>query len=177
MSATIEIKDDLFCEMIFSLLDQVDTNQQVDWLKKYGANFIDLKLYKFVEERHAISQTEFDQMTSNFWDDEVMYKDVAWIDLQGIIGTNLYQNYLGFGFDDKQTVTDINYEMEGFGLDKAKSYYSPVLLKSIVANHNLGDTDTFSFTKAITTSNAICIVFKIKSGSQDYFYNIITDPC
>ncbi len=176
MSTTIKIQDDLFCEMIFSLLDEVTTKQQVDWLYKYGANFYDLKLFEFIEKRHAISDVDYDKMTSDFWSGGVQYMDYTWDSLLKSIGTDLYQNYVGFSFDDRETVADIKYTMEGFGADKAKNYYSPVLLRSIAANHGLVDNDVFSFTKAMTSNNDVCIVFKIKSAGQEYFYDILTDP-
>lgn len=176
MSATIEIQDDLFCEMIFSLLDQVDAKYQIDWLKKYGVNFYDLGLYKFIEDKHTISEKMFTDITSKFWDKEVQYQIIKWADLSKILGDDFYENYLGFGFNSKQTITDISSTMEAYNQDVAKRYYSPMLFKSIAEIHGLLEEDIFYFTKAIMPNNDICIVFKIKTKEQEYFYNIISDP-
>ena len=176
MSATIEIQDDLFCEMIFSLLDQVDSKNQVDWLKKYGVNFYDLGLYKFIEDKHTISETKFKEITSKFWDREVQYQIIKWADLSKILGVDFYENYLGFSFDSKQTITDIGTTMEGYNQDAAKRYYSPMLFKSIAEIYGFAPDDVFYFTKAIMPNNDICIVFKIKIEGQMIFYNIISDP-
>lgn len=176
MSATIEIQEDLFCEMISSLLDKVDTLEQVEWLKNYGANFYDLKLYKYVENKHGVSPEFFSEITTKFWDDVVKYKHLTWADLKAIITTDFYDKHLGLGFDCKQTVTDITCTMETYGTDKAKRYYSATLLKSIAANHNLVDEDLFSFTKAVMPNNDVCVVFKIVKAEQEYFYNISQLP-
>jgi hypothetical protein len=176
MSATIEIQEDLFCEMIFSLLDKVDTKEQVDWLKNYGANFYDLKLYKYVENKHGISSGFFTDITTKFWDDAIQYKHLTWEALKEIITTNFYEKHLGLGFDCKQTVTDITFTMEEYGSDKAKRYYSATLLKSIAATHELVNEDLFSFTKAIMPNNDVCVVFKIVKAEQEYFYNITEMP-
>jgi len=97
MSATIEIQEDLFCEMISSLLDKVDTKEQVEWLKKYGANFYDLKLYKFVESKHGVSSGFFSEITAKFWNDAVQYKHITWEALKEIITTDFYGKHLGLG--------------------------------------------------------------------------------
>lgn len=176
MSATIEIQEDLFCEMIFSLLDKADTKEQVEWLKNYGVNFYDLKLYKFVETKHGISSEFFSEITAKFWNDAVQYKHITWEALKEIITTDFYGKHLGLGFDCKQTVTDITFTMEEYGSDKAKRYYSATLLKSIAANHELVDEDLFSFTKAVMPNNDVCVVFKIVKAEQEHFYNIAQDP-
>ena len=176
MSATIEIQENLFCEMISSLLDKADTKDQVEWLKNYGANFYDLKLYKFVEGKHAVSAEFFTEITTKFWNDTVQYKHINWAALKDIITTDFYDNYLGLGFDCKQTITDITFTMEDCGCDKAKRYYSATLLKSIAVNHELDDEDLFSFTKAVMPNNDVCVVFKIIKAEQEYFYNITQDP-
>lgn len=176
MSATIEIQEDLFCEMISSLLDKADTKEQVEWLKNYGANFYDLKLYKFVETKHSVSSGFFSEITAKFWNDAVQYKHITWEALKEIITTDFYGKHLGLGFDCKQTVTDITFTMEEYGSDKAKRYYSATLLKSIAANHELVDEDLFSFTKAVMPNNDVCVVFKIVKAEQEHFYNIAQDP-
>jgi hypothetical protein len=176
MSATIEIQENLFCEMISSLLDKVDTKEQVEWLKNYGVNFYDLKLYKFVEDKHVVTAQFFNEITANFWNDAVQYKHLTWVALKGIITTDFYDKHIGFGFDCKQTITDITCTMEDYGSDKAKRYYSATLLKSIAINHGLTDEDLFSFTKAVMPNNDICIVFKIIKAEQEYYYNITQIP-
>lgn len=176
MSATIEIQENLFCEMISSLLDKADTKDQVEWLKNYGANFYDLKLYKFVEGKHAVSAEFFTEITTKFWNDTVQYKHINWAALKDIITTDFYDKYLGLGFDCKQTITDITFAKEAYGSDKAKRYYSATLLKSITANHELVNEDMFSFTKAVMPNNVVCVVFKIVKAEQEYFYNITQDP-
>jgi hypothetical protein len=176
MSATIEIQENLFWEMISSLLYKVDTKQQVEWLKKYGVNFENLKLYKFVESDHAISAELFTQITTKFWNEKVQYKSLNWQALKEIITTNLYEKHVGFGFDTKQTVTDITCVMEDYGSDKAKCYYSAMLFKSIASNHGLLNEDVFYFTKAVMPNNDICVVFKIVKAEQEYYFNIAQLP-
>lgn len=176
MSATIEIQETLFCEMISSLLDKVDTKGQVEWLKNYGVNFYELKLYKFVEDKHAVSAEFFTEITTKFWNDEVQYKHLTWAALKDFITTDFYDKYLGLGFDCKQTITDITFSKEDFGSDEAKRYYSATLLKSIVANHGLVNEDVFSFTKAVMPNNDVCVVFKIVKAEQEYYYDITQDP-
>lgn len=176
MSATIEIQENLFCEMISSLLDKVDINEQVEWLKNYGVNFYDLKLYKYVESKHGVSEAFFNEITTNFWNDAVQYKHLTWEALKDIITTDFYGKHLGLGFDCKQTVTDITCTMEDYGSDKAKRYYSATLLKSIAVNHELVDEDLFSFTKAIMPNNDVCVVFKIVKAEQEYYYDIAEMP-
>jgi hypothetical protein len=176
MSATIEIQENLFCEMISSLLDKVDTKEQVEWLKNYGVNFYDLKLYRFVESKHAVSAEFFTEITTNFWNDTVQYKHINWAALKDIITTDFYDKYLGLGFDCKQTITDITFTKEVYGSDKAKRYYSATLLKSIADNHELVNEDVFSFTKAVMPNNDVCVVFKIVKAEQEHFYNITQDP-
>jgi len=176
MSATIEIDEKLFCEMISSLLDKVDTSQQVAWLKKYGANFYDLKLYRYVEIQHAITEEFFQDITTKFWDNEVQYKTQTWADLKAIITTSFYESYLGLGFNSKPTADDITFTMEDYGSDKAKRYYSPTLLKCIAANHDLNDEALFSFTKAVMPNNNLSVVFKIVIAEKAYFYNLTDNP-
>lgn len=176
MSATIEIQENLFCEMIAALLDKADTKNQLEWLKNYGANFYDLKLYKFVENKHLVSAEFFTEITTKFWNDTVQYKHLTWEALKDIIGSDFYGKHLGLSFDCKQTVTDITCAMEEYGSDIAKRYYSATLLRSIAANHQLDDEDLFSFTKAIMPNNDVCVVFKIVKDEQEYFYNITDVP-
>jgi hypothetical protein len=176
MSATIEIQENLFCEMIAALLDKADIKDQVEWLKNYGANFYDLKLYKFVEDKHAVSAEFFTEITAKFWNDTVQYKHLTWEALKEIIATDFYEKHLGLGFDCKQTVTDITCTMQEYGSDIAKRYYSATLLKSIAANHELGNEDLFSFTKAVMPNNDVCVVFKIVKEEQEYYYDITEMP-
>lgn len=176
MSATIEIQENLFCEMISSLLDKVDTKEQVEWLKNYGVNFYDLKLYEFVESKHVVSSAFFNEITAKFWNNTVQYKHFTWEALKEIISTEFYGKHISFGFDCKQTVTDITCTMEEYGSNIAKRYYSATLLKSIAANHELVNEDLFSFTKAVMPNNDVCVVFKIVKAEQEHFYNITQDP-
>lgn len=176
MSATIEIQENLFCEMIAALLDKADTKNQLEWLKNYGANFYDLKLYKFVENKHLVSAEFFTEITTKFWNDTVQYKHLTWEALKDIIGSDFYGKHLGLSFDCKQTVTDITCTMEEYGSDVAKRYYSATLLRSIATNHQLGNEDLFSFTKAIMPNNDVCVVFKIVKDEQEYYFDITEMP-
>jgi hypothetical protein len=176
MSATIEIQENLFCEMISSLLDKVAKKEQVEWLKNYGVNFYDLKLYSFVGSKHAVSVEFFDEITKKFWDSTVEYKHLTWAALKEIITTDFYEKYLGLSFDSKQTIEDITFTMGQYGQDEAQRYYSPTLLKSIAANHELVDEDLFSFTKAVMPNNDLCVVFKLVKAEQEYYYDITEMP-
>lgn len=175
---TIEIDKDLFCNMIFSLLDQAKTDKQVAWLESYGREFYELGLYAAIEDKHSVTKSYFDDITEKFWGKEtpVEFKECSWSYLQELVGTDFYQKYLSFHFGAEKTVNDIELSLGDFQEDGPNRYYSPSLLKCIVANHNLRNEDQFYFTKAITPELNFTIVFKIKVGEDVFYYDVAEEP-
>lgn len=175
--STITIDKDLFCKMIFSLLEEVKISEQVDWLYKYGSTFYDLGLYEAIESKHVIDKTDFTTITEDFWDtDEVLYKEVSWQELSQKIGTDLYQNYLGISFTKDKEVDDIEFNLGAFQSDPDCRYYSPSFLKCIAAKLGLNNHSSFYFTKAKMANNEIGIVFKVDDNATTHYYNISNVP-
>jgi len=175
--STITIDKNLFCNMIFSLWDQVDVSKQVDWLYNYGSTFYDLGLYDAIENKHVIADNDFTQVTEDFWDkDVVLFKEVSWQELSQKIGSDLYQNYLSISFTTDKEVDDIEFNLGAFQSDPDCRYYSPSFLKCIAAKLGLNIRSKFYFTKAKMANNEIGIVFKVDDGTTTHYYNISDTP-
>lgn len=174
---TIEIERKLFLDMINSLYNEVTVAQQVAWLQQYGTVFYEKELYDFIESKHIITPEFFQKAAANFWDkEEVMFQKITFGDLNKTIDGLYYQNYLGFSFDTKKTVSDISYGLEAYGKDPAKRYFSPMLFHCLAATYKLENDSELAFTKVLLPNLEITIVFAVPTNDGMKYMDFTQDP-
>ena len=177
MNDTIEIDKALFNEMIFSLLDKSPTEEQVNWLQRFGMVFYDNKMFDSIINKHNIKPEFFDTVSKSFWgDNEVLFSSYTVNELSEKMGDLFYQSYLAFKFNAQQMVRDITITLGNYNENKSLRYYSPMLIKCIIAQYSLKGDDLFSFTKVMLPDYTMTIAFKIKTKDGDMFFDISELP-
>jgi hypothetical protein len=177
MSTTITLDKADYNRMVFTLLEEVPTDQQVDWLQKFGSVFYDNEMYDSVDDKHSLSDEFFRAGAERFWgEDTILYKNYTWEALSTSLGTMLYELYLGFSFTAEKTISDIEYTLEAYNKKNGKRYYSPSLLQCLAAKYELKSTDVFSFTKILLPDFTMTIAFTISTKDGDWFYDLSKNP-
>jgi hypothetical protein len=168
-------------ETMKELNDLKNVPEVLDWLKEHGERICSENLYLCIEERHVIEQEDFDNYVSDHPDNHPVEKSytMTWGDISTFIKENdmaCYSKFVGFTFNkDEVSLKSVNFTA-------SESCYSVPLLRGIADRHNLGNSDSLTFVKAMLpdpskpTDKIEKVLIKYVGSASTSYYDLSDDP-
>ncbi len=140
--------------------DKLVTNKEkAEWLVKQGNLVCDSILYaREVDHEVAEADVKVPADAKNYV--------IDWVDFEKIIGTTIYEKYVGFVLNEQNDVVKI--EMVPGYLEDGITYSVP-LFRSIGLKYNFEDKSELAFVRAMVKDN-LTIVIRFKNAEGKYVY-------
>jgi hypothetical protein len=147
--------------------DKLTNNKsRADWLVVQGTMVCDSILYAR-ELEHQVLASEVNVSAS-----AIPYP-MKWKDMELLMGTLVYQNYVGFGLDAQGDVSKV---MLVPGYDENGDTYSIPMFRSIGLKYDFAPENELEFVPAIVKEEMKIVVrFKDENGNYVY-YDVNTEP-
>ncbi|WP_309640699.1 hypothetical protein [Flavobacterium sp.] len=141
--------------------DKLKTNQEkADWLVKQGSLVCDSILYPR-ETEHEVLATDVSVPTS------ANPYTMSWRAFQTLIGTTVYEKYVGFELDSINNVTKVLMVPK---YSETVTTYSVPLFRSVGIKYQFSETTNLEFvTATVKDESKVVIRFKDQSGMFVYY--------
>jgi len=160
-------------------LEKMTPDELIDWFSKNYHCVCSDVLYGRIEGLHRITEADFFEMAIGFWrtKEEIDYQPMLWTAISKLFkDTDCYNIYLTFEYEQTtRTVSDIKMKTIPKFTTEYPCYSIP-LFRSILKNIKPDKDDSFLFTKGIAANDRISIIFKIKTNTGIYYYDITDNP-
>lgn len=181
LTKKIKNKDSDVCVFLNDYFSQLSIDEQYQFLQKYGYLICQNKIFdQCIIENHQVDLVVFNAMIKDFWgQNKVLSQPIKVKDLLLKIGDECYGNYLEFSYDDKKSNGSVSFNKGKYSTtNPLKSYYSAPLIRALINEKKMSETDEFVFIKALNKNKKVVVVFNLLiKGKKDSFNgNIIDNP-